>query len=158
MLMLAAEWLEQYVRAFNVFGYITLRAVLARMRAYPLRDAPGTTTDASGLPVKWGADPALVPADATFPAGAFGRAAPPERPAAVLVRNATIWTSAAAGILPAADLHAMAVYLQSRAQSSAQPTAKTQAARISLQVAYLQHDPALVLCSSDFSAFSSAWA
>lgn len=28
--------------------------------------------------------------------------------------------------------------------------------RISLQVAYLQHDPALVLCSSDFSAFSSA--
>ena len=33
------------------------------------------------------------------------------------------------------DLQAMAVYLQSRAQSSAQPTAKTQAARISLQVA-----------------------
>lgn len=34
-----------------------------------------------------------------------------------------------------ADLHAMAVYLQSRAQSSAQPAAKTQAARITLQVA-----------------------
>ena len=33
------------------------------------------------------------------------------------------------------DLQAMAVYLQSRAQSTAQPTAKTQAARISLQVA-----------------------
>ena len=34
-----------------------------------------------------------------------------------------------------ADLQAMAVYLQSRAQSSAQPTAKTPPARISLQVA-----------------------
>ncbi|MFO1396238.1 MAG: phospho-N-acetylmuramoyl-pentapeptide-transferase [Burkholderiales bacterium] len=33
MLMLAAEWMEQYVRAFNVFGYITLRAVLATMTA-----------------------------------------------------------------------------------------------------------------------------
>ena len=33
MLLLAAEWLEQYVRAFNVFGYITLRAVLATMTA-----------------------------------------------------------------------------------------------------------------------------
>ncbi len=33
MLMLLAEWLEQYVRAFNVFGYITLRAVLATMTA-----------------------------------------------------------------------------------------------------------------------------
>ncbi len=33
------------------------------------------------------------------------------------------------------DLQAMAVYLQSRAQSTAQPTAKNQAARISLQVA-----------------------
>ncbi|MBA3504380.1 MAG: phospho-N-acetylmuramoyl-pentapeptide-transferase, partial [Betaproteobacteria bacterium] len=33
MLLLLAEWLEQYVRAFNVFGYITLRAVLATMTA-----------------------------------------------------------------------------------------------------------------------------
>ena len=31
--MLLAERLEQYVRAFNVFGYITLRAVLATMTA-----------------------------------------------------------------------------------------------------------------------------
>jgi phospho-N-acetylmuramoyl-pentapeptide-transferase len=31
MLLLLSEWLEQYVRAFNVFGYITLRAVLATM-------------------------------------------------------------------------------------------------------------------------------
>jgi len=33
MLLLLAQWLEQYVRAFNVFGYITLRAVLATMTA-----------------------------------------------------------------------------------------------------------------------------
>jgi imidazolonepropionase-like amidohydrolase len=45
-----------------------------------------------------------APSPATFPAGAFGRVAPPERPAAVLVRNATVWTSATAGILPGTDL------------------------------------------------------
>jgi phospho-N-acetylmuramoyl-pentapeptide-transferase len=33
MLLALSEWLEQYVRAFNVFGYITLRAVLATMTA-----------------------------------------------------------------------------------------------------------------------------
>jgi len=47
---------------------------------------------------------ASTPSPATFPAGAFGRAAIPDRPAAVLVRNATVWTSAAAGNLPATDL------------------------------------------------------
>ena len=33
MLLALSEWLEQYVRAFNVFSYITLRAVLATMTA-----------------------------------------------------------------------------------------------------------------------------
>ena len=33
MVLLLSEWLEQYARAFNVFGYITLRAVLATMTA-----------------------------------------------------------------------------------------------------------------------------
>ncbi|MEN9759060.1 MAG: phospho-N-acetylmuramoyl-pentapeptide-transferase [Pseudomonadota bacterium] len=33
MLLIIADWLEQYIRAFNVFGYITLRAVLAAMTA-----------------------------------------------------------------------------------------------------------------------------
>jgi phospho-N-acetylmuramoyl-pentapeptide-transferase len=33
MLLYVAEWLEAYVRAFNVFGYITLRAVLACLTA-----------------------------------------------------------------------------------------------------------------------------
>lgn len=45
-----------------------------------------------------------APPPATFPAGVYGRTAPPERPAAVLVRNATVWTSAAAGTLAGADL------------------------------------------------------
>lgn len=49
--------------------------------------------------------PEPLPQDApTSPAGAFGRSAAPERPAAVLVRNATLWTSAAAGRLDGADL------------------------------------------------------
>jgi len=50
-------------------GGKTLREVIADMRAYPFRDSPGSTTDASGLPVKWGPDPALLPADAKFPEG-----------------------------------------------------------------------------------------
>ena len=29
MLLDLAQWMEQYVRAFNVFSYLTLRAVLA---------------------------------------------------------------------------------------------------------------------------------
>ena len=33
LLLFVTEWLEQYVRAFNVFSYITLRAVLATMTA-----------------------------------------------------------------------------------------------------------------------------
>ena len=33
MLLILAEWMEQYSRTFNVFGYITLRAVLATMTA-----------------------------------------------------------------------------------------------------------------------------
>ena len=47
----------------------TLREVITRMRAYPLRDNPGTTTNAAGLPVYWGPAPALLPAEAVFPAG-----------------------------------------------------------------------------------------
>lgn len=43
-------------------------------------------------------------ASATYPAGAFGRTAAPPQPAALLVRGATVWTSAAAGVLPQTDL------------------------------------------------------
>ena len=49
----------------------TLRAVIARMRAHPLRDSAGSTTDSTGLPVNWGPKPELLPADAVFPAGAM---------------------------------------------------------------------------------------
>ncbi|MDQ6625447.1 MAG: amidohydrolase family protein [Verrucomicrobiota bacterium] len=40
----------------------------------------------------------------TFPAGAYGRSAPPDQPAAVLIQNATIWTASAHGTLQNADL------------------------------------------------------
>ena len=41
MLLFVSEWLEQYVRAFNVFGYITLRAVLACLTALLITFAVG---------------------------------------------------------------------------------------------------------------------
>lgn len=49
------------------------------------------------------AAPAALP-PATYPAGAFGRSTVPAQPAAVLVRGATVWTSADAGVLPQTDL------------------------------------------------------
>lgn len=49
----------------------TLREVVTRIRTYPLADSVGAHTDPiSGLPVKWGPSPDLLPADAVFPAGA----------------------------------------------------------------------------------------
>jgi imidazolonepropionase-like amidohydrolase len=46
----------------------------------------------------------LVASVGTYPAGAWGRAGLPAQPEWLLVKNATIWTSAAAGVLPEADL------------------------------------------------------
>lgn len=46
----------------------------------------------------------LIASTGVYPAGAFGRAAAPAQPEWLLVRNATVWTSAAAGILEGADL------------------------------------------------------
>src|SRR2546423_4712704 len=40
----------------------------------------------------------------TYPAGAFGRVAPPDQPKAVLIQAATIWTSGPQGTLQNADL------------------------------------------------------
>ena len=46
--------------------------VVGELRASSLRDAPGFDTDASGLPTRWGPDPAAL-GDAVFPPGsAFG--------------------------------------------------------------------------------------
>jgi len=42
--------------------------------------------------------------EAVFPDGPFGRKAAPEQPAAVLARNATIWTNGSAGKMENADL------------------------------------------------------
>jgi imidazolonepropionase-like amidohydrolase len=42
--------------------------------------------------------------ETVFPDGAFGRKSAPEQPAAVLVRNATIWTNGSAGKIENADL------------------------------------------------------
>ena len=47
----------------------TLREVVTSIRAYPLADTVSASTNADGLPVNWGPDPALLPADAKFPAG-----------------------------------------------------------------------------------------
>ncbi len=40
----------------------------------------------------------------TFPAGAYGRTAPPEQPAAMLIQGATVWTACPQGTLQNADL------------------------------------------------------
>ncbi|MBI5691415.1 MAG: amidohydrolase family protein [Verrucomicrobia bacterium] len=46
----------------------------------------------------------LVASGNRYPAGAFGRAGPPEQPKVLLVRNATVWTSGPAGVLENADV------------------------------------------------------
>jgi imidazolonepropionase-like amidohydrolase len=51
------------------------------------------------------AEPAkLLATVGAYPAGAYGRAAPPDRPEWVLVRNATVWTQGPAGMLKNADV------------------------------------------------------
>lgn len=49
----------------------TLREVITTLRAHPLPDTVSATTNADGLPVNWGPDPALLPADAKFPTGSL---------------------------------------------------------------------------------------
>jgi imidazolonepropionase-like amidohydrolase len=48
--------------------------------------------------------PAPIARADVYPAGAYGRTAPPVAPDHVIVRNSTIWTSGPAGILEQADL------------------------------------------------------
>ncbi len=50
-------------------GGKTLREVVTQMRAYPLADSAGGHTNAEGLPIHWGPEPALLPEAATFPVG-----------------------------------------------------------------------------------------
>jgi len=65
-------------------------------------DAPRSETESSEKLSATTAAP-MARAD-IFPAGAYGRRGLPEQPAAVLLKNATIWTSGAAGVLERADL------------------------------------------------------
>jgi imidazolonepropionase-like amidohydrolase len=60
------------------------------------------TSDADGESGPAPEVPALVLR--AYPAGAYGLAARPEQPNVLLVRNATIWTSAEAGVLEDADM------------------------------------------------------
>jgi imidazolonepropionase-like amidohydrolase len=73
------------------------RRVAAAVAAGASASASGSAVAAVQAPPK-ASDPA-----ATYPAGAYGIAAPP-RPAAVLVRRATVWTGAAAGRVEPSDL------------------------------------------------------
>lgn len=50
-------------------GDQNMSAVITDMRAFPLPDAVGTTTNQAGLPVNWGPTPSLLPPTAKFPAG-----------------------------------------------------------------------------------------
>lgn len=50
------------------------------------------------------ADRKILATVGTYPAGAYGRSAPPVQPEWVLVQNATIWTQGPAGTLTQADL------------------------------------------------------
>lgn len=58
----------------------------------------------SAKPAKTDEPAKLIASQGVYPAGALGRTAPPAQPEWVLVKNATIWTSAAAGVLANADL------------------------------------------------------
>jgi imidazolonepropionase-like amidohydrolase len=64
-------------------------------------ETAGSDDDGNGADV-YGNIPPLVPP--AYPAGAYGLAARPEQAEVLLVRGATIWTSAAAGVLESADL------------------------------------------------------
>lgn len=61
------------------------------------------TAAAPATPASAPSDAEVPPPRTTYPAGAFG-IAPPERPAVLLVRNATVWTQGPAGKLEKADL------------------------------------------------------
>jgi imidazolonepropionase-like amidohydrolase len=45
-----------------------------------------------------------VACDVNYPLGAYGRAAPPEQPPLLLIKNATLWTCDAAGIIENGDM------------------------------------------------------
>ena len=74
----------------------------AAKAAAPAKEGePGTDTAKKAAQPK---KPVRALAEVNYPLGEFGRATPPEQPATVLFRNATVWTSAAQGRLENADV------------------------------------------------------
>ena len=69
-----------------------------RWRAERTAAAPEPAKTAAKKP-----EPPIARAD-VYPAGAYGRVGIPEQPKHVLVKNATVWTSGAAGTIEGADL------------------------------------------------------
>ncbi len=65
--------------------------------------AAAASSAASAAATQAAADAAVPTPRAGYPVGAFG-ITPPEQPAALLLRNATVWTQGPAGTLPNADL------------------------------------------------------
>ncbi|MEY4940548.1 MAG: hypothetical protein RIQ93_2283, partial [Verrucomicrobiota bacterium] len=64
---------------------------------------PATAANGSAAQVSK-PDAAPIARANTYPAGAYGRSTAPAQPAALLVRNATVWTSGPAGILEGSDV------------------------------------------------------
>jgi imidazolonepropionase-like amidohydrolase len=79
----------------------------------------------------------------TFPAGAFGRVAPPEQAPAVLVRGATIWTSGPQGTIQNADLLVTAGKI-----TSVGPGAKAPAGAIAIDGSGIHVTPGIIDCHS----------
>jgi imidazolonepropionase-like amidohydrolase len=79
----------------------------------------------------------------TFPAGAFGRVAPPEQAPAVLVRGATIWTSGPQGTIQNADLLVTGGKI-----TSVGPGAKAPAGAIAIDGSEMHVTPGIIDCHS----------
>ncbi len=74
---------------------VTMRWTARRTAAYTPVKKPGATPSPLDKPLDF---------PETYPAGSFGRAAPPEQPRSVLIQGATVWTSGPQGTLQKADL------------------------------------------------------
>ena len=72
-----------------------IRWTARRTAAYTPARKPGDTPSPLDRPLDF---------PETYPAGSFGRAAPPEQPRSVLIQGATIWTSGPQGTVQNADL------------------------------------------------------
>lgn len=79
----------------------------------------------------------------TYPAGAFGRSAPPEQPAVVLIQGATVWTAGPQGTLQNADVLVTAGKI-----TSVGPGLKAPAGATTMEGKGLHVTPGIVDCHS----------